>query len=495
MGKYQRFGALIALSLAQSAVAQENPPPPSAAGSSDRQVVAAPPEVTPPKRAAGKSYIAKRYNLSDEEAERRTALGRVIDKGTTSLLTKYGDALIGAFIDHEPNYRITFVFSRDVAVADLQRLLPPEIRRYAAVKRSKYDNAAIERLTNQIVDALTEVGVAGSAGYDFRTDKIRVVTDEERGRRLMAALPVELRSEVRLVPGGIPSMIQTGARTGDTFSGGWHYFSAPGTGSPTCTYAFPVRMSDSKEAMLTAAHCSGSAAYRYGDGHTITFPTPPYDERYVYNTSSRGYDFKIIRAGTIRVNPYVYFWNNRTGTYWQNNLYSGWSEKNWANVNPNYPAEGYSQLVGVISGSGTSTSNYYYRAGDVRCLGGMTTGITCGQITVSSATAVQEMPDKSLRRFPGYVQVESQDYMVLAYGGDSGGPAVTEPIWNSSTGYYQVYAAGVITMGSYRDRGDGYQRPCVMPSDGSCPAYYMAIDRINDFRPASIITTNGTITP
>jgi hypothetical protein len=94
------------------------------------------------------------------------------------------------------------------------------------------------------------------------------------------------------------------------------------------------------------------------------------------------------------------------------------------------------------------------------------------------------------------VKFESSDYMVLSYHGDSGGPVTTEPYWNSTVGYYDANAAGVFVGGSYRGNGPSYEdRPCIVPDDGSCPAYYMAIDRIDDFESVRILTPSGPVTP
>ncbi|WP_336986818.1 hypothetical protein [Altererythrobacter aquiaggeris] len=487
------FKSLLVLGTAlagPSLLAQQPPGPPEIPAADS-----APVEVSKSQKAPGAGYLAKRFGLSELEARQRLALDEKITESTASFVEAFGDDFVGVFIDHEPNYRVTYVIARDVPVGDAQKMVAQELRRYVAVKRSKYTVSELDVLNRRIADTLANMKLPGTVGYDFRTDKFEISATETAGQKLMPALPTDLRSVVRFVPGGKPQTVQTGARSGDVFYGGWQFFPAPGTGTPTCTYAFSIRTGSGQDGMLTASsgHCQGNAAYKYPDGHTVTLVTPAEVDRFVFNNSGRSYDYRQVRTGTIKPGPYVWFWNNRGGNYYQKTL-SGWEYKSWANVNPNYPIEGgYSQVTGAVLGSSANTQNYNHAAGQTRCLGGQTTGITCGLITASSTTAVEVLDDGSTRQYYGYVKVEGQDYMVLANGGDSGGPAVTEPVWNSTAGYYQVKAAGIVLIGSVRDRGDGYDRPCVMPGDQSCPAYYMPIDRINDHAAGTILTTTGAV--
>jgi hypothetical protein len=228
----------------------------------------------------------------------------------------------------------------------------------------------------------------------------------------------------------------------------------------------------------------------------VTLPTPPRIDKYIYNTNGvRSYDYRIFNTGTLTTGPYVWFWNQKSGSYSQY-IYPSWVQKTWANVNPDYPLEGaYTRITGVIPGTAGS-SNTTHPQGATRCKGGFTTGITCGQITLSEAGAVNYLDDGSVQTFYGYVKLEGTDYMVLSWGGDSGGPVTTTPVWNSATQYYEAKAAGIMQIGSRRDRGDNkYYRPCITPDDGSCPLFYMPIDRINDHLPFLILTSTGAVNP
>jgi hypothetical protein len=480
-----------------AALAQEKAPPPP-----DRPTPAAQPPLNAaaakPQRAAGQSYLERRFGLSREEAERRLALEDQVSDSAASLERQFEDSFLGSIIDHQPAFQVTFVFSRDVAADEVRRAIPTGLQAAFKVKRSRYSAAEIRAREAKVVDALVAAKIAGSVGYDYRTDKFEVTAEQEGGQRLMTALPAELRPDVRFVAGGRPTRVQSGMRTGDAIYGGWmvHQMTSGGA-TAICTYGFMVKTPEAQNGVLTSSadNCSGSLGIHYDDGHNVVLPTPPSITKNIYNTGgSRSYDYQVLNTGSLTTAPYTWFWNNKKGDYYQLTT-SGWQLKNWANVNPNYPLDGgYTRVTGVIAGvSGTSNTNH--PQGATRCKGGFTTGITCGQISLSQAAATMYMPDGSVRTFYGYVKVEGTDYMVFSYGGDSGGPVMTTPVWNGTAGYYDAKAAGIVEMGSIRDRGDGYDRPCITPDDGSCPMYYMPIDRVNDHLPYLIQTTSGGVSP
>ncbi len=398
-------------------------------------------------------------------------------------LVDNGD-FIGSFIDHEPNFRSTFVFAKDVDVNKIREILPISLRSSVATKKSRYNAQQIDDLQRQITKAVADAKISGFDAYDIRTDKFEVTGDAST-QNLVNRLPPSLRDNVRFVEGGLPTLVQSSG----AIYGGWTLYSSD---SPECTYSFVVKYSAGANSITTASHCPLPGSYANGSAFT-PLPSPSIDKN--VDGTGRGYDYRISATGSVTTGAYVWFSNNRTGTYYQRNGTGGWDNKSWANVNPNYPTDGaYTQVTGVILGASSNLTNPNHVVGSVRCLGGMTTGITCGQITSSSADAVVTR-DGVTKTYRGYVRVSSSDYMVLAFGGDSGGPVMTEPTYNSTAGYYQARAAGIITIGSQRDRGDGYNRPCVSPGDGECPAYYMPIDRINDHVGATIVTTSGNVSP
>lgn len=480
------------------------------------QVPPAPPDLppapalpAPPKDAAnqkyreapGATYLERVYRIDRAEAERRARLEPLVSEAAGKLQAQFGEQFLGSIIDHAPNYSVTFVFDREVAPSEIQSSIPNDLQPVAHTKRSRYTRAQINERGNKLIAALAAIKLHGSVGYDYRTDKFEV-TAESDGNSLVRSLPPELRSDVRFVSGGSPALFQTGAKAGDAIYGGWRLMQlTSGGGQQVCTFGFIVVTADNSNGVTanSAEHCQVPVGVIYDDGHTVALPTPHVTNQYVYNNSfgiGRSYDYRVFKVGSLVTGPYAWFWNNLSGSYHQY-VYPNWVQKNWANRRGTYIANGaYSRVIGVIAGT-SGTANANHPQGAVRCKGGITTGITCGQITLSEAGAVNQLPDGSYQTFYGYVKIETNDpeVQVLAYEGDSGAPVTTEPLWNINAQYYDVRAAGIMAIGSTRNRGDGYPRPCISPTDGACPAYYMPIDRINDHVSIRVLTTVGAVDP
>jgi hypothetical protein len=491
----KKFPLLLGLFVVSTALAQSAPPPD---GPVEPRQPSAHPEEIRYEQAPGRGFLERRFGLSHREAQRRLALENQVPYAVARLQKRYSEAFLASIIDHTPVFQVTFVLSRDIAPDEVGRAIPADLQSVFKVKKSRYSARKIRTRENQIVQALVAAKIAGSVGYDYRTDKFEVTSTEEGGQKLLASLQPDLRSDVHFVRGGIPTPIQSGAMAGDSIYGGWmvHQFTSAGA-TAICTYGFAVKTPDAQNGIVTAStgHCAGPIGIHYDDGHDVTLPTPPAIDKRILNTGgSRCYDYSVYYTGTLTTGPYVWFWNQKSGDYYKY-VYPNWEYHTWANVNPDYPLDGaYTRVTGVIAGT-SGTSNANHPQGATRCKGGFVTGITCGQVTLSEAAAVNIGPDGSAESFYGYVKLEGTDYMVFSFGGDSGGPVMTLPVWNSAAQYYDAAAAGIIEVGSTKDRGDKYRRPCITPDDGSCPMYYMPIDRVNDHLPFLILTTSGAVSP
>jgi hypothetical protein len=150
------------------------------------------------------------------------------------------------------------------------------------------------------------------------------------------------------------------------------------------------------------------------------------------------------------------------------------------------------RVVGAVLGGAGAGSNQNHPIGAVRCKMGWRTGVTCGQISASAAAVVL-----AGWTYLDLVQFTTEDYMVLSYGGDSGGPVTTntDTSWNATSGTYDISAAGVLVGGEVRKNPDNTQRPCIVPQDAPCPVYYMAIDRINDYEGVRLYINGGFANP
>lgn len=414
----------------------------------------------PAPRGAG--YLERRYGLSRGEATRRLELEQEVSEFAMELAQRHSGDFIGSFIEHRPAYRVTLVFSSDIQLPALQIEAPAELRPALRIRRSKYSVAQIHETKTEIHQILAPLGQPYTLSYDFRTDKF-VVSVEDESRRISPNLfPAVLRADVLIRRVGRPELMQTGVQPGDEVYGGWTVYNQDNNAS--CTFGFVVRDSSGRQGITTAAHCPPTTKILYADNRLVTLPAPFANE--TGTTSGRSYDFRAHHTAGITSGPWVWYWNNRQGTYQYYLGTAGYETRSWANVHPEYDIDGnYFYVTGVITGS--SNANYGHPLGAVRCKNGMTTGITCGEVTSSSTDTSTVDQNGNTVYYYSHVEVAYADQMVIAYGGDSGGPVFTEPIWDTALQQYTMRSSGSLVGGNTRPSGI-YRRPCVIPDDGYC---------------------------
>ena len=457
------------------------------------------PDPSPPKRVepivGAKTYLERHFGLSKQEADARLQRQADVETLSVSLAAKHGGSYLGAVIDHQPAYGVLLVFDRDVTQAELNEDIPPSLRPYVKLKRSRYTATEIEQRQRELVAALGSIPF--SISYDYRTDKFELRADRQDA---LEKIPASLRSDVIFHVGGAPVAAQTGVQPGDEVYGGWIMYDQ--NNADICTMGYSVRLSDSSQALLSAStgHCGRTATKVNTNNHFVTLPVAVDDDGR-NSTGDRSYDMSVMRTTGITSGPWAWYWNNLRGDYKYCTSATNCTTRSWANVHPDYNQSGsYFYITGAITGLGSGGSNPGHPVGSVRCKSGKKTGITCGLITTSSVVISSAREDGVTKTSYGYVEYGNSDQMVVGYFGDSGGPVFTQPVYSASSGQYEIKAAGITTSVEARyanpySLSDTTRRPCISGQDGVCPAYYMPIDRINDKQPMTIITANGLVSP
>ena len=449
------------------------------------------PESHKASRPSGPSLLQRRYGLSAQEAQERQAILAEFEQQIAQAQSRLGENLIASIIDHQPNFRLTLVVDNDLTVQDVRSGFSPQVQRFIAVRKSKYAGPQIQARQREILDLFIAQDVEAVVSYNYRTDKFDVRVDTERAiPDLLALIPAALRSDVKLERGGV-GLLQTGYRAGDGVWGGW---ALENNARNVCTAGYVLENTTERTRHIsTAGHCPSPLSV-YTNQHVVTFGTPRIDKNPVpADTTSNGrtYDYRIYATGQLDTGPWVWYLNNVTGTYQIMVAAGQYETRTWANVNPDLEQNGgYIRVVGVVKGGSAGGLNPTHPTGAERCKNGFRTGVTCGTISTSSAAFSVQVEEGVYRTYYGVVEVTTQDYMVIAYGGDSGGPVFTFPAWNASTATFDASAAGVTVAGN-----DRYRRPCITNQDSGCHLIYMPIDRINDHGPYNVVTTAGVIAP
>jgi len=474
-------GATAVLAMVSAAYAQEDPRRPNPGS----------PESHKASKPSGPSLLQRRHGLSAQEAQERQATLADFEQQIAQVQNRLGDNLIATLIDHQPNLRLTLVVDNNITVQDVRSEFSPQVQRYLAVRKSKYTGSEIQSQQRQILDLFIAQDIEAVVSYNYRTDKFDVRVDTERALpELLALIPASLRSDIKLERGGM-GLLQTGYQAGDGIWGGW---ALDNSGRNVCTAGFVLEnTTDRTRHISTAGHCPSPISV-YTNGHAVTFGAPRIDKNpEVADTTSNGrtYDYRIYPTGQLNTGPWIWYLNNVSGTYQVMVAAGQYQTRSWANVNPDLEQNGgYIRVVGVIKGGSAGGLNPTHPVGAERCKNGFRTGVTCGTISTSSAAFSIQVAEGVYRTFYGVVEVTTQDYMAIGYGGDSGGPVFTYPTWNASAQSFDASAAGVTVAASNQ-----YRRPCITNYDSGCHIIYMPIDRINDHGPYNIVTTAGVVAP
>lgn len=438
------------------------------------------------KAVAATNFLQKKLGISSQEARRRLELEDEISSLSAHLADTFPTEFGGMHIEHTPAYKVVLGFTRAIAVADLGKTVSPALQQSLSIELSTVSVAKIQTSLNEISSAVLGRGLEASVRHDPKRRSFVVTVGESVVEATVRALLVKDFGLPVIIEKGLPTReLQNTAQPGDFLDSGHAAYND--AYKFMCTMGFAVRASDGKPAILTGStnHCSTSVTRFSTTGHWVDLPAT-FHSRYLAE-SGKSYDFRAHYLGTVATEPYVFAKNDTGESYKKRNSSGQLVDASWANVQSDFAVpDEYVPIEGSVTNNVSSTSsNAGHPVGQARCKSGFRTGTTCGFITAQSING-----DTDKGPYYAYVRVSDSSEMVIAYGGDSGGPVYTYPSYST----FSVKAAGLLTNGNTGGYNGSYDVPCIT-YEQSCHFNYMPIDRINDRVPMSLITTAGNVTP
>lgn len=431
-----------------------------------------PENLRPAHGNAGADYLVKTFGISSADAAEQIQLQNEISDLSNKLASEDPDSFGGVWVEHSPTFKIIVAFADAKDRSALRDQVSPGLRRYLIIKNVPKGLKQARTDQEAILAALAPLRLPLQLGFDPRSQKFEIeVSDPARANEIRSAIPAALRGDV-LIRKGLPVRnIQSGVQSGDALYGGWDYYDA--AGNHNCTFAFVTKSHEAQDAILTASnnHCSVATPYVGETTHWVVLPQAYYSQS---NTASgMTYDFRAHVISGLTNGPYVWFVNNRAVRDYPQ----------YVNSVPNVANSGYFTVAGSVRNS--TASNYGYYVGMALCKNGSRTGLTCGQVTSTSASGYIGNANGTVSSYSGLVRVGQSAQAVNAFAGDSGGPVFTPPDATSRINAAGIMKAAETINGSICYRGSGYD----------CGYFFMPIDRINDVYPMSIKTETGTVSP
>lgn len=441
-------------------------------------------------RSPGQIYLMEAHGISAAEAAERLALQDAVAQTAQRLAAEFPDDFGGAWIEHEPTYRIIVGFKNAEQRRAVRDTIAPQQRRFVQIRNVRQSVREREATSDAIIAALRALGLRYVSYYEHQTDDmiIEVGSDLSVGR-IRQALPQGLQDNVKIVRGNVPAPLQaTGAVAGDyVYPGFW--WAATSGGGYTCSFSFAVRDNQNRDGILTAGHCPSGPAYLYRANpapHWISLAAATVS----FFATGTKYDYRFYPTQGMATGAWLWFDNSTSkirGSDLDGTSLAGSSS---ANVIAGYPADGYWKVVG--------TYGYYdQKVGDVICKSGHSTGLTCGKVTHGFYT---------YNGAKGWIETGQSTQRYYVFAGDSGGAVFTSPVNGA------IKAAGIISAATIYDptlnpdgtsNGSGDEKACSSVMEGNatydsniakgvaqisdCRMVHMPIDYIDDQQMLTVI--------
>ncbi|MGL5839382.1 MAG: hypothetical protein ACRCY3_12860 [Sphingorhabdus sp.] len=413
----------LSASIAQIPLAAQtiNPPPPSEGATVG-------PTINP---LVG--YIEKAYNIPRSKAEERVRIQGEI----TSLLEN--PAFIqdpdfdGVVVQNEPVYQVFLLFSDNSAKNDLLKLVPPTLRQYVKIRKTKLNRGQRQKAESDIAAALKGAGIEAVVVYDKRDDRFTIQAPGATQEQVRSAIPAAFANEFNLdtSPFPKPQQATTGSTSGRPANAGYSLVEG-------CTLAFPVTYTfggtANRQGILSVGHCftptDPDRSLSWGDGTKTVFQNP------VWTLSRDSVDVAFLDT------------TGMTTGYWL--FYD----------NPAISRGGFpNQVGGYETPQGwLKTKNFIRQSaswvGMNVCKQGYSTALTCGEVTHLNYPYTYFGNGT-------FVRVSNSKQSRLSAPGDSGGPWFTSTVVGSTT---EVSALGLHIT------GDG--------TGATGYSLYMPIDRV-----------------
>lgn len=431
--------ACLSLSLSNPAFAQEQPAPAAPPPVSDETIVK-------PNQVDPQAAVAELLGVSSSEATKRLVLQEAAANWAADLAANPPAGFVDIDIEHSPRFVVNVYFTREVSASELTRLAPNALNPFVRIKRVKKSLAEIAQDREAIVKALSEAGIEYALYSDLRTEKIVIALFNQQDKnRALELLPPTIRPDIRFEQG------RKTLDVGSIYSGNW--FQSGGSSGGLCTMGFPMRNSQGRDGLITAAHCNPRNPYiSYVDNGV--FLGAPY-AAYLENYYGKTYDFAIYLLGSHTTGPYTYVDNNVTYNGFTNNV-------------PGF-ADGYYDITDVIP-TASQVRGY------LMCKNGGRSGFSCGEILSTSY-------DEPARNIFSLVQVGNSAQPTIAAQGDSGGPIFTYP------NGVKIRAAGIMKSTSQASDGS------VCQNSRSCFFTYMPLSYARSRETFTVNTSSGFKVP
>ncbi|MDD4986037.1 MAG: hypothetical protein PHQ43_09650, partial [Dehalococcoidales bacterium] len=120
---------------------------------------------------------AEHYGITIDEAMRRFEIQDAFAGLDTELSIKEPETFAGLYIQHEPEFRMVALFTRDGEEA-IKPYIPEGMSEYVEVRTVKISYRELQNAQNEVSSNLNSLGIPADSGIDVKENKVKFnVTD------------------------------------------------------------------------------------------------------------------------------------------------------------------------------------------------------------------------------------------------------------------------------------------------------------------------------
>jgi hypothetical protein len=159
----------------------------------------------PSPQTSGRSYLAERYGISEEESQRRLRNETHVGSLAQSLRLRPLPGFSDIWIEHEPLYGVIVAFKGVPPRAEVLNRAHASLRSDIVFRTAKRDHSEIERDQDRIIAVLQPAPGGWAGGYNVKNEKFEFTFASPAGVAFAERrIPADLRSDVVLRVGAIP---------------------------------------------------------------------------------------------------------------------------------------------------------------------------------------------------------------------------------------------------------------------------------------------------
>ena len=218
------------------------------------------------------AQYAIEYGVSFQEAKHRLEVQALAGQLTAALETDEADTFGGAWIQHEPEYKIVVQFTREGDKTIWPYVEDGPLESLIEVRTTDVTLAELISIQEKLIETVRPLDIPFESGINLQDQQVEIyVVEREQFDQAVVGGEVQISDHVAVV-----TVDRLSTQQADIYGG---------LAAGSCTLGFSVKNSSGTRGVTTAGHCGNSATYNgvslpfqsewYGSAYDVQWHTVP----------------------------------------------------------------------------------------------------------------------------------------------------------------------------------------------------------------------------